>query len=223
MKYHDKFYPDQYYHIFNHAVGNENLFRTEENFFYFLKKYAHHIFPVVKTIAYNLLPNHFHFIIKIRSVETLIEHAQELVKFKNECITAGNVHSKQLIVFDESKFNTHEFVIQQFSNLFSGYAQAINKQEKRRGALFIDYLKRKQIINESYLKNLITYVHFNAVHHGFCKKAEDWKYSSFQIPLLKGKTKLEREIILQLFETTDGYKQYHEDFKDLMDDDLEFI
>jgi REP element-mobilizing transposase RayT len=222
MKYHDKFHSDRYYHIYNHAVGNENLFITEENYSYFLNKYSHYAYPVVKTIAYNLLPNHFHCIIKIRDTETLIQHCKELIKLKNENNTAGKGNLKRLTVYDEEKFNAHEFVMQQFKNMFSGYAQAINKQQKRKGALFLDYLKRKEVNNESYLRNLITYVHYNVVHHGLCKKADDWKYSSYRIPLSSAMTKLERETILQLFETKEGYKNYHQDFKDLMDDDLEF-
>jgi len=48
------------YHIYNHAVGNENLFRCDENYRYFLKKYAEHISPIADTFAYCLMPNHFH-------------------------------------------------------------------------------------------------------------------------------------------------------------------
>lgn len=223
MKYHDTFYPDQYYHIYNHAVGNENLFRSEDNFNYFLKKYAQHIYPVVKTLAYNLLPNHFHIIIKVREMETLINRCKELIEIKNEKIKEDKDHSKQLIEFDESKFDAHDFVMQQFSNLFSGYAQAFNKQQNRKGALFLDYLKRNQVKHESYLKNLIAYVHYNAVHHGFCKNADDWKFSSFEIPFSNKMTKLERETLLHLFETKEGYKKYHQNFKDMIDDDLEFL
>lgn len=40
MKGLEKFQPDTYYHIVNHAVGSENLFRTDENYHYFLRRYA---------------------------------------------------------------------------------------------------------------------------------------------------------------------------------------
>ena len=57
------------YHIYNHANGNDNLFRNEENYAYFLKRYAYFIHPIAKTYAYCLMPNHFHLLVKIRSEE----------------------------------------------------------------------------------------------------------------------------------------------------------
>ena len=34
MKYFDKFHPGNFYHIYNHAVGDENLFRKHNNFIF---------------------------------------------------------------------------------------------------------------------------------------------------------------------------------------------
>ncbi len=61
--------PNEMYHIYNHANGNDNLFRNEENYAYFLKRYAYFIHPIAKTYAYCLMPNHFHLLVKIRSEE----------------------------------------------------------------------------------------------------------------------------------------------------------
>jgi len=35
--------PEKFYHIYNHANGSENLFRSDENYSYFLKRYEHFI------------------------------------------------------------------------------------------------------------------------------------------------------------------------------------
>jgi len=40
--------PDKYYHIYNHAVSKDNLFKTDENYFFFLKKYAQYLNPQVR-------------------------------------------------------------------------------------------------------------------------------------------------------------------------------
>ncbi len=53
------------YHIYNHAVGSEYLFRNNDNFKYFN--------PVVDTYAYCLLPKHFHLLIKIKDDVELIK------------------------------------------------------------------------------------------------------------------------------------------------------
>ena len=39
-KYHIALEPEKNYHLFNHAVGEEQLFRNDENFGFFLKKYV---------------------------------------------------------------------------------------------------------------------------------------------------------------------------------------
>lgn len=56
---------DRFYHIFNRAVGNELLFRSEENYRFFLEKYRTFLAESVETISYCLLPNHFHFFVRV--------------------------------------------------------------------------------------------------------------------------------------------------------------
>jgi len=65
--------PDKYYHIYNHAVGGDNLFCSNENFNYFLQKYKHYITPIADTFAYCLMPNHFHLAVRIKSKKELFE------------------------------------------------------------------------------------------------------------------------------------------------------
>ena len=102
--------PDKYYHIYNHANGSDNLFRQEENFYYFLEKYAKYIAPSVDTFAYCLMPNHFHLFIRVQPLE--------------------GFRTLQGVKTDEQ---AAEFISQQFSNLFNGYTQAINKRFNRKG------------------------------------------------------------------------------------------
>jgi len=61
MKFQDDFEPEIFFHIYNHAVGTENLFRNPENYRFFLRKYSQYTAPIWETYAYCLLPNHFHF------------------------------------------------------------------------------------------------------------------------------------------------------------------
>ena len=65
--------PETVYHVYTHANGFENLFNSDENFRYFLKKYAQYIHPIAETYAYCLMPNHIHFMVKIRSEQEIIE------------------------------------------------------------------------------------------------------------------------------------------------------
>lgn len=54
------------YHIYNKGVDGINLFKTPGNYEYFLQLYDKHISPIAETFAWCLMPNHFHFLVKIK-------------------------------------------------------------------------------------------------------------------------------------------------------------
>jgi putative transposase len=58
---------DRYYHIYNRANGSEKIFVEKDNYRFFMDKYRQHISPIADTYCYCLMPNHFHFLIKIKT------------------------------------------------------------------------------------------------------------------------------------------------------------
>ena len=99
--------------------------------------------------------------------------------------------------------------MERFSNLSNSYTKSYNKVYERKGALFIDYLKRVEIDNDKYLCNLINYIHFNAVHHGFCKNPLDWKWTSLHAFLANKKTRIKSSEVLEKFGGIDEFKIAH--------------
>ena len=157
--YHIPLLPDNVYHLFNHAVGEEKLFKSAENYLYFLRRYAEHVQSICDTYCYCLLPNHFHLLVRIKSAEQLNSH---LSGFKNlEGVDASNLLSRQ------------------FSNFFNSYTKSFNKMYERHGSLFLKNFKRKRIIDVNYLIECILYIHLNPVKHGFRQHPADWESSSF--------------------------------------------
>ena len=63
-------FPDQYYHLFNRSNNNELVFKSEENYSYFLRKYVHYFQKGFDTIAYCLMPTHFHFLVMVNTKDT---------------------------------------------------------------------------------------------------------------------------------------------------------
>lgn len=61
------------YHIYNRGNNGENLFRSPKNYIYFLQLYTKYIYPVADTYAYSLLPNHFHFLTRMKDEEEIAE------------------------------------------------------------------------------------------------------------------------------------------------------
>ncbi|MFB6341095.1 transposase [Saccharicrinis sp. FJH62] len=61
------FESDQLYHVYNQGNNKQDIFFCKENYLFFLKKIETHISPYADIIAYCLMPNHFHLMIKVNS------------------------------------------------------------------------------------------------------------------------------------------------------------
>jgi len=57
---------NNYYHLYNRSNNQQILFHNHDNYLFFLKKY-NKLAKYVETLAYCLMPTHFHFLIKIKS------------------------------------------------------------------------------------------------------------------------------------------------------------
>ena len=152
----------KFYHIYNRGINGCNLFRENENYEYFLHLYDKKISPVADTFAWALLPNHFHFLVRIKKKEEI----PEFVEVRNPEGARSPV-----------RVGTPA---QQFSNLFNSYAQAINKRYHRHGGLFERPIKRKRIDNLVWLKRTILYIHNNPVHQGFCEHPLQYPWTSYR-------------------------------------------
>lgn len=123
-------------------------------------------------------------------------HIHFLVEFKNE-----------IDICAHSKCSTSQFISKQFSNLFGSYAQAFNKQQTRRGNLFISNFKRRKIESDEYLRNIIRYIHMNPVNHSCVKRPSQWRFSSFNTLCSDCATFLARDKVVGWF---GGLKQFLE-------------
>lgn len=57
--------PGYFYHIYNRAVEGALLFREWKNYEFFLEKVTKYLLSEADILAYCLMPNHYHFLIKI--------------------------------------------------------------------------------------------------------------------------------------------------------------
>ncbi len=172
------------YHIWTHANGSENLFRSDENYRYFLEKYIHYISPVAKTYAYNLMPNHLHFLIRTLEGSDTLQGLPTLPP-------PGKMASLH------------------FSHLFNAYSQAYNKKYESNRSLFIPRFNRKKVDSDDYFTALIIYVHKNAVHHGMVKKIGEWAYSSWHDYLADYRSWICRQEVLDWFGGRDQFIKAH--------------
>jgi len=169
--------PSYYYHFFNRGNNKENIFIEDENYLFFLQLMKKYLLSVTDVYSYCLLPNHFHFIIRIKEEKNLPD------KYRN--------NAKKIYL--------------PFSNLFNAYAKSFNAKYDRSGSLFQKSPKRILIKDENYLKNLIIYVNANPSIHNI-QNYEKYKYSSYHSLISNKNTLLKRKEVIDLFDDVNNFK-----------------
>jgi len=103
-----------------------------------------------------------------------------------------------------------KYLPQAISNLCNAYAKAINKKYNRIGSLFRTRYKRKKVLDEKYLKQLLVYINLNPIYHGFTKEIYTYRYSSLRALLSTKTTFLDRDMVLELFDNRENFRYYIE-------------
>ena len=159
------------YHIYNQGNNKQIIFYNRDNFLFFLKKVKEYILPYADILAWCLMPNHFHLMIFLTNTHR---------------VTSSHPVSKRSI--------NNSIAI-----LLRSYTRAINKQEKKSGALFRESTKAECIncftgIKPSFIQsnllinNLLpkkqypqicfNYIHQNPLKANLVKNVVDWEFSS---------------------------------------------
>ena len=140
------------------------------------------------------MPNHFHLGIRFKEEKELLIRFIELHPDKIDMLR---------------RLNYSDFLLQQFSNFLNSYVKSYNKYYNRKGKLFLEHLKRSYVGNDSYYSNLIHYIHYNPVHHGFCKAAKDWEHSSYGAILSDKPSLLLRKECIDIFGNKENFITQH--------------
>jgi putative transposase len=159
----------------------------------------------VEFLAYSLLPNHFHIILKVKD-ELDLETVLSKESLKNRSLNRERF--SELNLKDDNV--SGKLVVKQLKRLFITYSMAINKQEERVGILFDPKYKRLEITNDGYLKYAIFYTHYNSEKHGIVTDFKTYKYSSFHALTVKSQTKINRDYVFDLFGGKSSFLNYHE-------------
>ena len=179
--------PGKFYHLYTRGNNKETLFRELDNYHYFLQLYRKYVAPYADTYAYCLLPNHVHFLIRIKEEDAL---------------------KPQWLMEDDTRLIS---INRQLGHLLNAYAKAVNAKYGRIGRLFQHRFGRKEVSSDAYFTRLIFYIHFNPQHHGLSDDFSRWPYSSYQSILSRSKTALQREEVLAWFGGRNKYKLFHEE------------
>ncbi len=185
---------DCFYHIYNRGINGENIFKSDRNYLFFLSKISDLLVPVCDVYAYCLMSNHFHLLVKIKP-------DVDLERFNN---------AQNLATTSESGLHSpHNIFSKQFARVFNSYSQAFNKENNRHGSLIESPFKRKLIISEEYLINMIIYIHQNPQNHSITSNFSKYAFSSYQSVLSHSKTLLKRDQVIELFNDRENFIASH--------------
>lgn len=200
--YFTRFENDAIYHVYNRTIDRKPMFKSDENYAFFIRQFDKYLSEYVKIYAYNLLGNHFHFMIQINDLTdlTVLKSEKNLATFESQT---------DLTTFE--KFSnlktktTHDIVSHQFKKFFQSYAMAFNKQHNRIGTLFQTPFKRVRVEDENYLCELASYIITNAQKHNLVKDFKDWKWSSYKNTISDRNSKLLKEDLINYFDNKENF------------------
>ena len=185
--YFTKFEAGKFYHIYNRGIYRKTIFKTNENYEFFLTRIEKYLSPVLDLYAYSLLKNHFHLMARIKDIH---------------CFTDLSKQSEP----DVSNIVSHSL-----QKMFQSYAMAFNKKFDRVGTLFQKPFKRNLVDSEEYFTNLILYIHANPQKHIYTKDFRSYKWSSY-LPILDNSSRMKyAKEVLDWFGGKDQYLKLHDE------------
>jgi putative transposase len=158
------FSADHIYHIYNQGNNRQKIFHENEDYLVFQSLYKSSFPKVCSTLAWCLMPNHFHFML----------HTDKRCEEKKK---QGG------LLLDPITNNIRK--------LLSGYSRIFNNKYKRTGSLFRQKTKANRLSESKLILNIdvqnnesfiacFNYIHQNPFRAGLVSKLEDWEFSSFR-------------------------------------------
>lgn len=141
------------YHVYNRSYEKTIIFRTPDNFRFFIKK-LNELNGTCEVLAYCIMPNHFHLLIYI----------------------SDNSHGTEPLKLDQPSMQR---ISRKIGTILSSYTQAFNKSTNRSGSLFQPKTKCKELTDKDYPFTCFHYIHQNPMKANLALSMEDWEFSSF--------------------------------------------
>jgi REP element-mobilizing transposase RayT len=150
------FYPGGVYHIYNRGSQKMTLFHNANDYGRFiLKACEYKTKHPVDVLAYCIMPNHFHFI--LREPENPTRRVDPNPK--------GRLNQPN---------------ISRFLHLLStAYAKYYGLRHSFSGRVFGQPFNAKHILDDSYFMTLVAYIHDNPVRAKLADTPAEWPYSSY--------------------------------------------
>jgi len=149
------FEPGEIYHVYNRGNNSQNIFFERLNYLYFLKKMSAHILNCADLLAWCLMKNHFHWMIRVKDDDQCRSETDKISTLNRDIAT-----------------------------LLSSYTKAINRKYSRTGSLFQQKtraikLNSDKCADEYYPLICFNYIHQNPLKAKIVRHLNEYEFSSF--------------------------------------------
>lgn len=160
-----EFLPGEIYHIYNQGNNRQPVFYTRDNYLFFLNKMRTHLAVDCDILAWCLMPNHFHWMIRVSDDYPLPFNDNE----QKKKLTASMVPPLN----------------RKIATLLSSYTKSINNAYDRTGSLFRPRTKANPLsgdlaTDDYYPITCFLYIHQNPFRARLVSDMKDWEFSSYR-------------------------------------------
>ena len=160
-----EFLPGEIYHVYNQGNNGQTIFFKRDNYLLFLKKMQTCLTVDCDLLAWCLMPNHFHWIIKVSDNYPLP--------------ISNSGHKNDIPAPVVPPLN------RKIATLLSSYTKSINNSCDRSGSLFRSRTKAiplnsDLVTDDNYPIICFLYINQNPVRAGLVNDLKDWKFSSYR-------------------------------------------
>ncbi len=155
--------------------------------------------------SYCLISNHTHHVVRIKSVETIVQFIDGMIPEN----TTDAMKAFFADTANESRFN--KMIERQMNSFLASYANFINNKYSRVGGIFQKPFKRIQIEEESHLQQAIIYTNANAQKHKLTDDFKQYPFASYALILQNDQYLVDSKSVLTFFNGIEKFKLIHEE------------
>ncbi len=142
----------------------------------------------------------------LRFLQMLQDALAGIAEINAYCLLSNHYHL--LVRLHET--SNHDLLKNALNKVQSKYAKAFNRENGRKGGLFMRPFKRKAIQNDAHLAYITWYIHRNPLHHRYTKNWRTWPYSSYDVYDQGRSSFIKTGDLICFFGGIDRFKHYHE-------------
>jgi REP-associated tyrosine transposase len=203
-KYKAPLFAEMQYHLIFRTVDGVPLFREPCNKVFFRRRYKHYLNPMLSTLAINLMENHAHFIVKIKSIKDLKKSISKIPEEKR------TKRMKEFLVAEDPALLVNAMILRQINSFLVSYAMSYNILYNRKGGMFHSPCRRVVVKDAKHLKHGIVYVNANAQKHHLVDDFRTYPDTSYHDVLANSSSIISIKPVLDFFGGREEFIKSHE-------------